>query len=288
MSECNCDSGEGSHGESHKRLEKPLVLPIDKVVHEAKDFKTFLFRHKINAKPGQFVMLWIPRMDEKPFSISYQDKEKFAVTVFKVGKFTKELFKLNEGDKVGIRGPYGNNFKIEGKKVVVVGGGCGTAPMGFLAEELKRAGKDVNFVIGAKSKDYLLYLERMKKAGIKTFIATDDGTFGLKGFTTDLLKNILEKNRIDKVYSCGPEIMLKFVVEMCEKFSVPCEVSMERYMKCGFGICGQCCVDPLGIRVCQEGPVFPGEVVKKISEFAKYKRGASGKKELLGAGGRCE
>lgn len=262
----------------NKKLEKPVVLQIEKIVDEAKDFRTFLFRHKLNAKPGQFVMAWLPRVDEKPFSISYQDSERFAITVFKVGPFTKKLFSLKPGDKVGIRGPYGNSFKLEGKRVVLVGGGCGTAPMGFLADELKKAGIDVNFIIGAKSKPYLLYLERMKKSGIKTFVATDDGSFGFKGFTTHLLKSFIEKNRIDKVYACGPEIMLKAVVDICTKAAVPCEASMERYMKCGFGVCGQCCVDPLGIRVCQEGPVFSAKTIKKMKEFGKYKRSASGKK----------
>ncbi len=262
----------------NKRLEKPIVLPIEKIVDEAEGFKTFLFRHKLNAKPGQFVMLWLPRIDEKPFSISYQDKNRFAITVMKVGHFTEKLFALKEGGKVGIRGPYGNNFKLEGRKVVLVGGGCGTAPMGFLADELKKKGIDVNFMIGAKSKQYLIYLGRMKKAGIRTLVTTDDGSFGIKGFTTELLKKFIGKNRIDKVYSCGPEIMLKFVAEICEKANIPCEISMERYMKCGFGVCGQCCVDNIGIRVCKEGPVFSGKTIRKIEEFGKYKRTASGKK----------
>lgn len=260
------------------KIEQPIMLEIDKIVDEAKDFKTFLFRHKLNAKPGQFVIAWIPRVDEKPFSVSYQDKERFAITVMKVGPFTEKLFKLKPGDKLGIRGPYGNNFTLQGKRVVLVGGGCGTAPMGFLADELKKKGADVSFIIGSKSKQYVLYLDRMKKAGIKTFITTDDGSFGVKGFTTDLLKTFIEKNNVDFVYSCGPEVMLKPVVEICGKANVPCEVSMERYMKCGFGICGQCCIDPSGVRVCKEGPVFSGQEIGKITEFGSHKRDASGKK----------
>jgi dihydroorotate dehydrogenase electron transfer subunit len=259
-------------------LEKPNVMEIEKIVDEGKDFKTFLFRHNLGAKPGQFVMVWLPRVDEKPFSISFQDNERFAITVMKVGPFTEKLFKLKPGDKLGIRGPYGSTFTLSDKKTVLVGGGCGTAPMGFLAEELKKAGADVNFIIGAKSKDYLIYLDRMKKAGIKTFVTTDDGSFGVKGFTTELLKDFIEKNKLDMVYACGPEVMLKPVVEMCAKASVPCEVSMERYMKCGFGICGQCCVDDSGVRVCKEGPVFSGEKIIGISEFGSHKRSASGKK----------
>lgn len=269
-----------------ENLEKPLAIQIEKIVDEAKDFKTFIFRHKLNAAPGQFIMLWLPRIDEKPFSISYQDKNRFAVTVMKIGPFTEKLFKLKEGDKVGIRGPYGSTFKIGGKNVALVGGGCGTAPMGFLADELKKAGANVHFIIGAKSENFLIYLDRMKKSKIKTIIATDDGSAGTKGFTTDVLKHLIRKKRIDKVYSCGPEVMLKGVVEICMENSIPCEVSMERYMKCGFGICGQCCVDNLGVRVCKEGPVFSGKIVRKMKEFGKHKRTASGKKVSLGGG--CE
>ena len=177
---CSCEK---------ERIEKPIVLPIEKIVDEAEGFRTFIFRHKLNAKPGQFIMLWLPRIDEKPFSISYQDKNRFAVTVFKVGPFTEKLFRLREGDKVGIRGPYGSTFNLNTKKAVLVGGGCGTAPMGFLADELKKKGAEVNFIIGARSKPCLIYLQRMKHSGVKTLVTTDDGSFGMKGFTTELLKS---------------------------------------------------------------------------------------------------
>jgi len=276
---CNC------HDNDNKKIEKPLVLTIEKIVNEAKDFKTFIFRHKLDAKPGQFIMLWLPRIDEKPFSISYQDKNRFAVTVFKVGPFTEKLFKLKEGDKVGIRGPYGSTFKLEKKRVALVGGGCGTAPMGFLADELKKIGAEPILIIGAKTKSALIYLDRMKKAKIKTIAATDDGSYGMKGFTTEVLKKLMQKKRISKVYACGPEVMLKGVVDICSKVGTECEVSMERYMKCGFGVCGQCCVDNLGVRVCKEGPVFNAKVLRKMDEFGKYKRTASGKKVDLG--GKC-
>ena len=266
----------------NEKLENPLVLPIEKIVDEADGFRTLVFRHKLGAKPGQFIMIWLPRVDEKPFSISYQDSEKFAVTVFKVGPFTEKLFKLKPGDRVGIRGPYGSSFNLDGvKSIVLVGGGCGCAPLSFLADTARKKGIDVNFIIGARSKCYLLYLDRMAKSRVNTFVATDDGSFGLKGFTTDLLKTFLNKSNVDKVYACGPEIMLKFVVEMCQKANVPVEASLERYMKCGYGVCGQCSVDPLGIRICKEGPVLSGKIISQLSEFSSYKRSASGKRVKL-------
>lgn len=260
------------------RNEKPVLVGIEKIVDEAKDCKTFVFRHNLGAKPGQFIMLWIPGESEKPFSISYQDKDKFAVTVFRVGAFTGRLFSLNPGDRVGIRGPYGSCFRIEGKSIVLVGGGCGCAPLSFLADEARKKGVDVHFIMGARSACYALYIDRMRKGRVKTYVSTDDGSLGTKGFATDLLKPFLENKKAGKVFACGPEIMLKRVVEMCRNSGVSVEASLERYMKCGYGVCGQCSVDPLGIRVCVEGPVFSGDTISRISEFSSYKRSASGKK----------
>ena len=127
----------------------------------------------------------------------------------------------------------------------------------------------------------MLFEKRMQLAGIRTYFATDDGSYGFKGYTTDMLKEVIAKHKIDRVYTCGPEIMMKFVAEICEKVNVPCEISMERYMKCGFGICGQCCVDATGERICKEGPVFSDKMIKRIFEFGKYKRSASGRKVEL-------
>jgi dihydroorotate dehydrogenase electron transfer subunit len=263
-------------------MEQPTIVKIEKIIDEAKDFKTFIFKYPLGATPGQFIMVWLPGIDEKPISISFQEPERFGITVFKVGKFTEELFKLKPNDKVGIRGPYGNGFSLKGKNAALVGGGCGGAPMGFLADELKKRGIKVHFIIGARCKDSLLFLERMKHSGIKTYAATDDGSFGFKGYTTNVLERVLKENKIDIVYTCGPEIMMKFVVDICDKFNVPCEVSLERFMKCGgSGICGSCTLDPTGWRVCKEGPVFTGNAIKQLEEFGKYKRAKSGKKVKL-------
>ncbi len=260
-------------------IEQPIMLNIEKIVEEAKDIRTFIFKHQLDSKPGQFVNVWIPGADEKPFSVSYQDDGRFGITVFSVGTFSKKLNSMKAGEKVGIRGPYGNGFTLKRGHVALVGGGCGTAPLAFLANELKKAGSKVEFITGARSIDYVLFVERMQKAGISTQIATDDGSCGIKGFATDLLQDILKKNPgISMVYTCGPEIMMKKVVDLCDMHRKSCEVSMERHMKCGFGVCGQCCVDNTGIRVCKEGPVFSNDSIKGIFEFNKYKRDSSGKK----------
>src|SRR3989339_2146861 len=100
-------------------MEIPITLPINKIADEAKDVKTFYFRYRLNSKPGQFVNLWIPGVDEKPFSVSWQDENEFAVSVQKIGGFTEKLFGMKKGSLLGIRGPYGNGFKIEGKNILL-------------------------------------------------------------------------------------------------------------------------------------------------------------------------
>ncbi|MBU0535497.1 MAG: dihydroorotate dehydrogenase electron transfer subunit [Nanoarchaeota archaeon] len=267
------------------KIEQPIVLEIKKVIKESSDTNTFLFDYPLRARPGQFVSVWLPGVDEKPFSVSYQDEKRFGISCFGVGPFSKKLNSLRAGEKVGIRGPYGKGFTSKRGHVALVGGGCGAAPLAFLANSLRKMGSKVDFIIGAKDIDHVLFVQRLKKAGVHVHIATDDGSCGKKGFATDILKNLLKsKKEIKMVYTCGPEIMMKKIIDLCDMNKKNCEISMERYMKCGFGICGQCCVDNVGLRVCKEGPVFEKNLVKRFFEFNKYKRDASGKKIILNPG----
>ncbi|MBN2423134.1 dihydroorotate dehydrogenase electron transfer subunit [Candidatus Woesearchaeota archaeon] len=262
--------------DDHK-TEQPTIVEILNIKDEAKDIKTFYFKYNLDAKPGQFFILWLPGINEKPFGVSYQDEDKFGATICKVGPFTDELFKLKKGDKIGIRGPYGTSFELKGKNIALVAGGYGVAPLSFLADEAIKKGIIVHFIYGAKTKKVLVNCDKKSKK-CKVHYTTDDGTYGLKGFTTEKLKEILEKEKIDCIYTVGPEVMMKRVVELSDEFKVDCQLSLERYIKCGFGICGQCVVDDIGIRMCKEGPCIDKKLVKKISEFGKYKRDASGKK----------
>ena len=283
-------------------------MEIVKVIDEAKDIKTFVFNYRLNAKPGQYVMVWIPGVDEKPFSICYCDKSKFAVTVCAVGDFSKRLYSMKKGDVVGIRGPYGNYFRFfdsRTTKIILIGGGYGSAPLSFLANKAKSMGYDVHFIIGAKTKDYLLYEERMRRAGVKLHYCTDDGSYGFKGFTTQLLEKLIEQSKhhkqikkgrkiisahslkpgkakaFGKIFVCGPDMMEKKIIDIAEKHDIPCELSLERYMKCGIGICGNCCVDYKGLTVCRDGPVFDSKIAKHIVDLGKYKRDAKGSKVMF-------
>lgn len=251
------------------------MMQIGNVVAEAKGQKSFFFNHPINSKPGQFVMAWLPSVDEKPMAVSYFKKNEFGFTSHAIGKFTNALDRLKKGDKVGIRGPYGNYFFIKTANTngacCVVGGGVGMASVSTLIDSLKNP----VIINGARSKEHLIYLKRYKNKNM--LITTDDGSFGRKGFTTELLEEVLSENKkVKAVYTCGPEIMMKKVFETCQKFKVECQASVERYMACGFGVCGKCMINDR--IVCADGPIFNSKQLSGLSEFGKYARLKSGRK----------
>ena len=252
------------------KADMPEIIDINDIVHEAKNQKSFFFKHSVNSKPGQFLMVWLPGIDEKPMAVSYWSKKEFAFTSQAIGKFTNALGRLRKGDKLGIRGPYGNSFSVK-HNACVVGGGVGMASVSTLIDALKNP----IIINGARSKEHLIYLKRYKNKNM--IVATDDGSFGRKGFTTDVLDEILSKNKkIKIVYTCGPEIMMKKVLEICNKHKVECEASLERMMKCGFGICGACMVNDK--IVCVDGPIFNSKQLSEMPEFGNFARLKSGKK----------
>lgn len=263
---------------------RPVALPIKKIIKENENTNTYVFEYPLGGKPGQFVMLWIPGVDEKPFSIAYDDGQEFWLTICRVGPATEELFRLKEGDKVGIRGPFGTYYKFEdGETLSLVAGGYGAAPMYFVAVEALKKGCKVNFLVGARTNELLLFIEQVTKLGenLSLHIATDDGSAGFQGFVTQLLDIVLEKEKSDQVFACGPEVMMKAAGMVAEKHGVKYFLSMEKYMKCGFGVCGQCSIDDSGEYACVNGPVMNWNKVKDLPEFGKYHRDAQGKKHYL-------
>ena len=258
--------------------ELPITLPIKKVIDEAEGIKSLILHYKLDAKPAQFVMAWIPGVEAKPIGVSYQDEESFGITVSAIGPWSRKICSMKKGDLLGFMGPYGNHFKLEGKNAVMVGGGYGTALLILLAEQALKKKVKATMIVGAKSEKYLIYRDRIKHMGLSAKFTTDDGSFGEKGYNTPVLERMLKESKIDKVYSCGPELMEKKVVEMCLENNVPCETSIERYMKCGFGVCGACCMDAKGKRLCVEGTVYSGKEASKIMEFGKYHRDGSATK----------
>ena len=256
-------------------MDKRFTLPIAKITQETKDINTYTFRHKLDARPGQFIMLTDFEGGEKPFSICDCNEDEFSITVKRIGAFTNRLFEKRVGDLVSIRGAYGSSFFISKKRVLLVGGGYAVPTFNFLIDYLKNAGADITLVNGARNKDEHVFAARFSlKENIRIYNCTDDGSFGLKGTSVDIAKDLLENEEFDQVYASGPEMMMKALQPYLENYEY--EFLFERYMKCAIGICGCCTMDPLGIRLCVEGPVLPKEKIVQLTEFGEYHRKASG------------
>lgn len=260
-----------------------VALPIKEIVEENENTRTFVFEYSLGAKPGQFVMMWIPGVDEKPFSVAWDDGKEFWLTICRVGPATEELFKLDVGNKVGIRGPLGTHyFWQKGERIAVVSGGYGAAPMYFVAREAVKDGCEVEFLTGARNESLLLYESRVEAMeNVNLAVSTDDGSKGHKGYITEVLDGILSEKKVDKVFSCGPELMMRAASMVADKHGVKSWMSMEKYMKCGIGVCGQCAVDDSGDLVCRKGPVMSYDSVKNLPELGKYHRDAQGKKHYF-------
>jgi len=251
------------------------VVEIEGVKRETHDTVSLYFTHPDEAKPGQFYMVWIPGLDEVPMSIStIADAGRRGITVKDVGEATHALCSMKEGDRIGIRGPFGKGYTFTGEKILLVGGGSGMASLILAAEEYAAQGKDVALCIGGRTESDLLFRERASRV-VRVEVSTDDGSAGFHGFVTELADRLLEEDSYDMVVACGPEIMMKKVLDMASARGIKYEASLERLMKCGIGVCDACAIG--GYRVCKGGPVFPDTVLLTMDEFGRRKRDAAGR-----------
>jgi len=246
---------------------------------ESPTVKTFSFVDRLcaKAKPGQFLMLWIPGIDEIPLSIMDVSNGVVSVSVKAVGDATRHLHDMDIGDTIGVRGPFGNSFTESRGKVLLIGGGTGTAPLLFLAKQLAAKTERLSFVEGAKTKSELLFVREIGSVCQEKNIitTTEDGTAGLQCLVTQPLGELLTKERFDMIYTCGPEIMVKKIFEMTEARKLPLEASLERLMRCGIGLCGSCMIGRY--RVCREGPVFNAAQLREVkAELGVSKIGFDG------------
>jgi len=216
--------------------------------------KTFVLDAATEATPGQFVMLWLPRLDEKPFSVLEDDP--LTITVARVGPFTQAAHRLQVGDRLWWRGPLGHGFRIEGERLLLVAGGYGAAPLAFLARRAVTRGCRVTAALGARTGQELLLVDRFCDLGVRVLVATEDGSAGRRGVVTDLVETLLVEGQEDVLYGCGPEGMLMALEELGHRYGIPTQLSWEAYMRCGMGLCGSC--ERGGRLVCRDGPVFPG------------------------------
>jgi len=266
----------------------PHICTIERVVDETPTVRTLYFHDEVlaNVKPGQFAMVWIPGVNELPMSVMISEKKNEAgFTVRKRGESSTALYNLKVGDKIGVRGPYGNSFKITNGKIILIGGGTGLVPLMRLIK-LRCSGNypnpanEITLLMGSQTKNEVFFEETAKKIlgdshqmnGI--IPVTEDGSYGEKGYVTDVMEKLLQENTYDAIYTCGPELMMYKVVKLANEKGIFVQASLERMMKCGVGICGSCCVNE--DLVCRDGTVFDGQHLAKNSEFGHFERTKSG------------
>jgi dihydroorotate dehydrogenase electron transfer subunit len=259
-----------------------MTLPIAAIRDENASLRTFSFDAPLKAEPGQFIMLNVFGQGEKPFSLLDADPQHFSVTIKKLGALTQRLFEHEAGDLVSIRGPYGKSFSKPAGRVLMVGGGFATPPLRFQAKVLRTSGvKYLVNINGARSRDDLLYLDDFKDLCDRSLVATDDGSMGHKGTSVDVMKDVLNEEPFDIILISGPERMMQAAVKVAREVEIPFEVNLERYMKCGVGICGSCVMDPTGLILCIEGPVLDQDTLEKIDEFGVSHRDKTGQKRPI-------
>lgn len=261
---------------------KPNVARTRSVVRvekETEDVRTLFFEDELcsTAHPGQYVMIWIPGLDEVPMSLSTISKEEeSSFTVRNVGNSTHALCNLEEGDKIGVRGPFGRGYNIVGTSPLIVAGGTGSVSLTPLAEEMVNMGIEPTYVLGARSSSQLVFRSRLSKLlGEGLMPATDDGSHGFEGLASELAITLLRKQSFDHVYTCGPELMMATTFNAADEMEIPVQACLERYVKCAVGLCGSCAIGPF--RICKDGPVLNSEQLKVVlGEFGKWMMSPSG------------
>jgi len=235
-----------------------------------------------HAEPGQFVNVkcseeYDPLL-RRPLSIHRTSKEhkKFELLYEVVGRGTELLSKFSVGQKLDVLGPLGKGFAIDEKKqiAILVGGGMGVAPLLALAEDLKETGNrkpetGIHIFIGGNTRANVLCEKEFKAVTDQVMIGTDDGSYGKKGFISDILLEFLENQltthnfQLSTIYSCGPKEMLRAVAEIAFQKKIDCQVSMEARMACGIGTCLGCVIKTKDgyKKVCDQGPVFDSKEI---------------------------
>lgn len=261
------------------KTDLPQSIRIKDKRKEADNMFVFTFDYSVGAAPGQFVMVWEGEIDELPISVMEDDGKRLQLLIGAVGDGSKVICAKEKGDYLGIRGAYGSSFDVPKgtARVAMVAGGYGVAPLYFLSKRINDVSPatHIDFILGARTKNMLLLTKEIEKLEATLRVATDDGSEGVRGYTTNVLDAFLEKEKYDHIYTVGPEIMMKKVADACIAREIACHVSIERFMKCGIGVCGACCVDETGERMCVEGPVYNAEHLERVPEFGSYHRNAA-------------
>jgi dihydroorotate dehydrogenase electron transfer subunit len=214
-------------------------------------------------KPGQFVQVKVDGSPEtflrRPISIHDVDYEKNSIRLLiqVVGKGTEALARLKTGDNLNIIYPLGNSFgdPVKNDNIILIGGGCGIAPLLYLGKHLQTNGFFPDVLLGFRNKERILEYDEYSAIG-KVYVTTEDGSIGEKGYVTN--HSVLSEVKYNRIYCCGPDSMMKAVSAYARKNNIACEVSLENLMACGIGACLCCIVDTIKGNLCSciDGPVF--------------------------------
>jgi dihydroorotate dehydrogenase electron transfer subunit len=214
-------------------------------------------------KPGQFAQVKVEGSSDtflrRPISIHDVDysKNTFKLLIQVAGKGTKKLSELKSGDSLNLIYPLGNSFSLpsDGEQVLLVGGGCGIAPLLYMGRYLKSKGFMPDILLGFRNSSRIIEFDEYLKIG-KVFVTTEDGSMGEKGYVTG--HSVFSERQYSRIYCCGPDNMMKTIGAYCKKKNIFCEVSLENLMACGIGACLCCVVDTVkgNLCTCIDGPVF--------------------------------
>ncbi len=250
-----------------------MTITDDKKIHKARIIRTeqvckntFYIETEceipIEAKAGQFISVLCNGLTlRRPFCVYSNNDGKIGILFKERGKGTAYIKSLKENDVLSITGPFGNGFKIENKKSLIIGAGIGAAPVAFLREKLNEEEIYNYFVAGFQNKDEII--ERINADEI----CTDDGSYGLKGSVVNYLDELISNHKPQIIYACGPEIVLKIIAQTGIKYGIETQISMEKVMACSIGVCRGCIINIkkgekiTNASVCKDGPVFYGEEV---------------------------
>jgi len=264
----------------HRDPSRHTIVTVEKVVAESPTVRTLVFSDGVmpGAEPGQFAMVWVPGIGELPMSVMISEEPgRAAFTVRRHGTTSSGLYDTGAGQKIGIRGPYGNSFDVRPGKILLVGGGTGLVPLMRLLTVI-RPDHDVTVLVGARTKDEVFFEDLAGRllagASGRILVTTEDGTRGTRGLVTDLVDRLTAETVFDGVYTCGPELMMYKTVQLARSRGMFVQASLERVMKCGVGICGSCCAGP--DLVCRDGTVFDGEHLASNREFGRAYRNKAG------------
>ena len=230
---------------------------------------TLFFHGEMDARPGQFIMVWAPEVGEIPVSFSHVGERK-GITIKPFGATSTKICSLQPGERIFYRGPYGRPFREDKGKRIIIGGGTGLAGL------LPLIDRTSTVISAARTAEDLLFHGDFQCES--TIEITDDGTSGMKGFPVDALKTI-DVDSHSVAYICGPEMMMYSVYSYLRDYRIDMQLSMERIMKCGVGICDSCSMG--GFQTCRDGPTFFRDEIPALVEFGTSRTSESGRRYSL-------